>query len=242
MLDEFSRTRRIFGSESMNLLSNAHIIVFGIGGVGSYVAEALVRCGVGKITLVDNDVVSITNINRQLYALHSTIGKYKVDIAAQRICDINPNCQVFTNKTFFTPETSEVFDFSLYDYVADCIDTVSGKIQIVQKALESRVPVISCMGTGNKINPSMLEVSDISKTSVCPLARVMRKELKKRGIEHLKVVYSKEKPCSVNNDLCEEEANTKKKYIPASCSFVPSVAGLLISSEIVKDITGFRNN
>ena len=232
MLNEFSRTELIFKKEGMEKLASSRVAVFGIGGVGGYTVEALARSGIGAIDIIDNDRVCLTNINRQIYATHSTVGKYKVDVAAERIAEINPDCTVRTYKTFFLPETSGGFDFTVYDYIVDAIDTVTGKIAIVEKANKSGVPVISAMGAGNKIDPTAFEVADIKNTSVCPLARVMRRELAKRGIEHLKVVYSKEKP--IKAEECEEE--TEKRTIPGSVAFVPSVVGLIIAGEVIKDL------
>jgi tRNA A37 threonylcarbamoyladenosine dehydratase len=228
---KFSRSEMLFKKEGMTKLENASVIVFGIGGVGSYVVEALSRSKVGHIDLVDNDVISVSNINRQLIALNSSVGKDKVEVAKERILDINENCKVNTYKTFFLPENSNEFDFTKYDYVIDCIDTISGKIELVVKANNEGCKIISCMGTGNKVNPCMFEVSDIYKTSVCPLAKVMRKELKNRGIKKLKVVYSKEEPMKVIN-----VSGDGRKAIPGSNAFTPSVAGLIIASEVIKDL------
>lgn len=254
MLNEFSRTELNFGRENMQKLYDARVAVFGIGGVGGHVVEALVRTGVGQIDIIDDDEVCLSNLNRQIFALHSTLGMAKVDAAEQRIHDINPECIVHKHKTFFLPENAAQFDFSKYDYVVDCIDTVTAKIQLVMQAREAGVPIISSMGAGNKVNPAMLEVADISKTSVCPLARVMRRELKSRGVEHLKVVYSKEPalPAFDQDELGQavkdektqaalERGGNSKKRSPGSNAFVPSVAGLIIASEVVKDITGFHN-
>ena len=230
MENQFSRTELLIGNNALKRLQESRIAVFGIGGVGGYVAEALVRCGIGSLDIIDNDKVHITNLNRQIIALHSTIGKYKVDVAEERIKDINPNCKVTKHCTFFTPETSSEFDFRKYDYVVDAIDTVSGKIELVMKCNEADVPIISSMGAGNKIHPEMFEISDIYKTSVCPLAKVMRQELKKRGIKKLKVVYSKEPP------IKQKFGNTDSKRVPASISFVPSTVGLIIAGKVVNDI------
>lgn len=239
MADQFSRTQLIFGEEAMKKLNKSRVAVFGIGGVGGYTVEALVRIGVGEIDIIDNDTVSVTNLNRQIFALHSTLGKYKVDAARDRIMDINPDCKVNVYKTFYTPETSSEFDFTRYDYIVDAIDTVTGKIELVMNAEKCGTPVISSMGAGNKINPNMFEVTDIYKTSVCPLARVMRNELKKRGVKKLKVVYSKEK---VMSPVCESnEKNEFRRTLPGSNSFTPSVAGLIIAAEVVKDLTGIQN-
>ncbi len=235
----FSRTELLFGKNAMERLAKARVAVFGVGGVGGHVVEALARSGVGILDLIDNDTVSLTNINRQIYALHSTIGQYKVDVAKARILDINPSAVVNTYRTFYLPETADGFDFSQYDYVVDAIDTVSGKIQLVLQAKEAGVPVISSMGAGNKIHPELFEIADISKTSVCPLAKVMRQELRKCGVNHLKVVYSKEpamKPAEDSDALPPEEQGAKR-LAPGSNAFTPSVAGLLIAGEVVRDLT-----
>ena len=223
MKEQFSRTAQLLGNENVEKLFDKHVIVFGVGGVGGYVVEALARSGVGKISIVDNDVVNESNINRQIIALHSTVGMQKVEVLKNRILDINPECQVFVHNQFFLPENSKYFDFSIYDYVVDAVDTVTAKLEIIKKSKESNVPVISSMGTGNKLNPMGFKVSDISKTKVCPLARVMRNELKKRGISKVKCVYSEENPVI-------------QTQTPASVAFVPSVAGLLIASEVIKDL------
>ena len=252
MLNQFSRTQLIYGKENMEKLSNARVAVFGIGGVGGYTVEALARSGVGTLDLIDDDKVCLTNLNRQILATRRTIGKYKVDVAAERIHDINPDCVVNCYKTFYMPDTAEQFDFSQYDYVVDAIDTVTGKIMLVEQAKKSNTPVISSMGAGNKVNPAAFEVADIYETSVCPLAKVMRRELKKRGIKKLKVVYSKEKPIRPEEDLeisCRthcicppgtERTCTVRRDIPGSNAFVPSVVGLIIAGEVVKDITGMN--
>lgn len=231
MTEQFSRTKLLIGEEGLEKLKNAKVAIFGIGGVGGYTAEALTRSGIGTIDIIDNDTVNITNINRQIYAIHSTIGKYKVDVAKERMLDINPDVIVNTHKTFYLPETSNLFDFKNYDYIVDAIDTVTGKIELVMKAQEAGTPIICSMGTGNKLNPAMLEVSDIYKTSVCPLAKVMRQELKKRRVKKLKVVYSKEIPIKPES---AEESGIKRA--PGSTAFVPPVAGLIIASEVVKDL------
>ena len=223
MKEQFSRTAQLLGNENVENLFDKHVIVFGVGGVGGYVVEALARSCVGKISIVDNDVVNESNINRQIIALHSTVGMQKVEVLKNRILDINPECQVFVYNQFFLPENSNDFDFSIYDYVVDAVDTVTAKLEIIKKSKESNVPVISSMGTGNKLNPMGFKVSDISKTKVCPLARVMRNELKKRGISKVKCVYSEENPVI-------------QTQTPASVAFVPSVAGLLIASEVIKDL------
>lgn len=227
----FSRTANLLGENGMEKLKNARVAVFGIGGVGGYAVEALARSGVGALDLIDKDKVSLSNINRQIIALRSTVGEYKTEVAKERIADINPECIVRTHNIFFLPDTADEFDFSAYDYVIDAIDTVSGKIALIQKAKEQGVPIISAMGAGNKLDPTAFEVADISKTSVCPLARIMRKELKKRGITHTKVVYSKELP--KENDNFDEQT---QKPVPASIAFVPSVAGLILAGEVIKDL------
>ncbi len=228
---QFSRTEFLLGKEGIEKLKKAKVAVFGVGGVGGYVVEALARSGVGKIALVDKDTVSLSNINRQILALHSTVGRLKTEVAEERIRDINPACEVERYDLFYLPETADEVDFSAYDYIVDAIDTVSGKIAIIERATALKIPVISSMGTGNKLNPTAFEVTDIAKTSVCPLARVMRRELKKRGIERVKVLYSKEEP-SLNHCVDEESG----KAIPGSIAFVPSVAGLIIAAEVVKDL------
>lgn len=231
----FSRTQLLIGESALRKLNNARVAVFGIGGVGGYVVEGLVRSGVGALDLIDNDTVSESNLNRQIIALHSTIGQYKTEVAKARVLDINPNAAVQTYNVFYTDETSAQFDFSAYDYVVDAIDTVAGKLSLIENAVKAGVPVISAMGAGNKLNGAAFEVSDICKTSVCPLARVMRRELKKRGIEHVKVVYSKEEPIKTP-PIDSEELPQGKKQIPGSISFVPSVMGLIISGEVIKDL------
>ena len=238
MLNQFSRTELIFGKEGMEKLARSRVAVFGIGGVGGYTVEALARSGVGSIDIIDNDKICLTNINRQIYATCKTIGKYKVDVAAERVAEINPDCKVTAYKTFFLPQNQDEFDFTKYDYVVDAIDTVTGKIAIIEKANRSGVPVISAMGAGNKLDPTAFEVADIKNTSVCPLARVMRRELAKRGIEHLKVVYSKEKP--IKAEECIEESSDRRS-IPGSTAFVPSVVGLIIAGEVIKNLIGHTN-
>ncbi|MCI5656868.1 MAG: tRNA threonylcarbamoyladenosine dehydratase [Candidatus Pseudoruminococcus sp.] len=249
MLGRFSRTELLFGNEAMKKLENSRVAVFGVGGVGGYTVEALARSGVGTIDIIDDDKVCLTNINRQIIALTSTIGKYKVDVAEERIKDINPKIVVNKHKMFFTPETSGEFDFSQYDYVVDAIDTVTGKIELVMKANETKTPIICSMGAGNKLDPTAFEVADIYKTSVCPLARVMRTELRKRGVKKLKVVYSKEKPITPIEDMsiscrahcvCPPGAArkcTERRQIPGSTAFVPSVVGLIIAGEVIKDLS-----
>ena len=236
MLNEFSRTRMLLGDYAMARLAGAHVAVFGVGGVGGYVVEALARSGVGTLTLVDDDTVSLTNINRQIIALHSTLGIPKVDAARARIADICPETRVIARRAFFTPETADSFDFAQYSYVVDAIDTVSGKIALAVCAQKAGVPVISCMGAGNKLDPTAFEVTDISKTSVDPLARVMRRELRKRGIEHLTVVYSKEPARTPLPDPDIEAEKGQRRSVPASNAFVPAVAGLIAASKVIRDI------
>ncbi len=230
-MDQFSRTELLVGAEGIERLRNSRVAVFGIGGVGGYVVEALARSGVGTLDLIDNDKVSLTNLNRQIIATHSTIGRYKVDVAKKRVLDINPAAVVNTYRIFFVPETAADFDFHAYDYVVDAIDTVTGKIQLIVQADSACTSVISCMGAGNKMDPTAFRVADIYQTSVCPLAKVMRRELKKRGIRKLKVVYSEEVPIEV-----KAAAETEKKRIPGSNAFVPSVAGLIIAGEVVREL------
>ena len=230
MKEEFEREAMILGEEAIKKLEGSYVALFGLGGVGSYAAEALARSGVGRILLIDNDVVSKSNINRQLCALQSTVGRYKVDVVAKRLLDINPDIIIEKRYDFVLPENISSFDFESFDYVIDAIDTVSAKLAIAQSATEHGTPMISCMGTGNKLDPTALTVTDIAKTSVCPLARVMRRELKKRGITHLPVVFSTEEP--------KQQINVEgKKVPPASVAFVPSVAGLIAASEAIKSIT-----
>ncbi|MCH5195859.1 MAG: tRNA threonylcarbamoyladenosine dehydratase [Oscillospiraceae bacterium] len=236
MLNQFSRTELMLGKEAMEKLFASRVAVFGIGGVGGYAVEALARSGVGALDLIDNDVVCLTNINRQIIATHKTIGKYKADAAAERVSEINPEAKVRTFKTFYMPETAEQFDFSEYDYVIDAIDTVTGKIALVENAYAAGTPIISSMGAGNKLDPTAFEVADIYKTSVCPLARVMRYELKRRNIPALKVVYSKEKPIVPVEDTEVSEECPKRNQVPGSNAFVPSVAGLIIAGEVIKDL------
>lgn len=225
-MEEFKRTEILFGTEAMERLKQARVAVFGIGGVGGYVVEALARSGIGALDLIDYDSVSITNLNRQIIATHHTIGQKKVEVMKERISSIHPTCIVRTYPCFYLPENKDSFDFSQYSYIVDAVDTVTAKIQLVLEAKEKQIPIISSMGTGNKRNPEQLEVADIYETSVCPLARVMRRELKKRGIDKLKVVYSKEKPMKPLEDISS----------PGSTSFVPPAAGLIIASEVVKDL------
>ncbi|MBO5335116.1 MAG: tRNA threonylcarbamoyladenosine dehydratase [Clostridia bacterium] len=229
-MERFSRTQLLIGADGLQKLHNAKVAVFGVGGVGGYVVEALARSGVGGLTLIDPDRVSESNINRQIIALSSTVGQYKTHAAKARVMDIHPDCKVETLEIFYSPDVTD-FDFSPFDYVVDAVDTVSAKLAIVERAKSANIPVISSMGAGNKLNPTLFEVSDIAKTSVCPLARVMRRELKKRGIDHVKVVYSKEEPLPART--VDEESG---KAIPASIAFVPSVVGLIIAAEVVKDL------
>ena len=245
-ISQFVRTEILLGTEAMEHLKNARVAVFGIGGVGGHAVEALVRSGIGALDMIDHDTISLSNLNRQIVALHSTLGKYKVDVMKERALDINPQIQVTAHKCFYLPETADQFDFTKYDYVVDCIDTVTGKLQLIEAAKAAGVPIISSMGAGNKLNPVGFQVTDISKTSVCPLAKVMRRELKKRGIEDVKVVYSKEEPVSHQIEAKEEgtqknpmsEKNSRAKSIPGSSAFVPSVAGLIIAGEVIRDLAG----
>ena len=242
MENQFSRTELLFGKKAMEKFAGSRVAVFGIGGVGGYTTEALVRSGIGEIDLIDSDRVSLTNLNRQIIALRSTVGKYKVDIMQERIMDINPDIKVHVHKCFYLPETKDQFDFSKYDYVVDAVDTVTAKIQLVMEAKEAGVPIISSMGAGNKLDPAAFQVADIYKTSVCPLAKVMRRELKSRGIKKLKVVYSQELPIKPNPEAIsayqaeETPEESRKRSIPGSAAFVPSVAGLIIAGEVLKDL------
>ena len=230
MLEQFSRTELLIGEEKIEKLNKSKVAIFGIGGVGSFVVEGLVRAGVQNFILVDNDTICLTNLNRQLIATHKTIGKYKVEVAKERILEINPNAKIEIYQEFFMPNSEEIVN-STIDYIVDCIDTVTAKIELVLRANKLHIPIISSMGTGNKLDPTMFEVADIYETSVCPLAKVIRRELKVRGIENLKVVYSKEKP--IKMDVTK---NIAKSQVPGSISFVPSVAGLIIAGEVIKDI------
>ena len=235
MKEQFSRTQILLGEAAVEKLKNARVAVFGVGGVGGYTVEALARCGVGSLDLIDSDTVSVSNINRQILATHSTVGMLKVEAARMRILDINPECNVRTYPIFYLPETAAQFDFTAYDYIVDAIDTVTGKLQLVERAVAAGTPIICSMGTGNKLDPAAFQVADISKTSMCPLARIMRKELKKRGINHLKVVYSQEEALTPDVDP-EELARTGKRQIPGSVAFVPGAAGLILAGEVVKDL------
>lgn len=225
MENQYTRTVAVLGDDAIKKLNNSHVAVFGVGGVGSFTVEALARAGVGAIDLIDNDTFNVTNINRQLYATHKTIGQYKVDVAATRILDINPNCKVTTHKMFYLPENAETLDLSQYDYIVDAIDTVTAKVELVKRADSVGTKIISSMGTGNKLRADLFEIADIYKTSVCPLAKVMRTRLKKEGIKKLKVVYSKEEPI------------TNSQNVIGSVPFVPSVAGLIIAGEVIKELT-----
>ena len=248
MLNQFSRTQLLLGSDNMERLANAKVAVFGIGGVGGYVVEALARSGVGSFVIVDDDKVCLTNINRQIIATRKTIGKYKVEVMRDRILEINPDAKVEMRQCFYLPENAHEFDFSEYSYVVDAVDTVTAKIEIIMRAQAAGVPVISCMGAGNKLDPTQFHVADIYKTTMCPLAKVMRRELKKRRVKKLKVVYSEEMPIKPKDDManncrtnciCPPGAQhkcTEKRAIPGSTAFVPSVAGLIIAGEVVKDL------
>lgn len=248
MLNQFSRTELLLGSEAMEKIKNSRVAIFGIGGVGGFTAEALARSSVGIFDLIDDDKICLTNINRQIIATRKTVGQYKVDVMKERILEINPNAQVNVYKCFYLPETKGDFHFKEYSYVVDAVDTVTAKIELVLQAKESGTPIISCMGAGNKLDPTKFEVADIYKTSVCPLAKVMRRELKRRNVDKLKVVYSKEEPltpidseensCS-KNCICPPDTKrtcTQRRAIPGSVSFVPSVAGMIMAGEIIKDI------
>ena len=240
--NQFARTQLLFGHEAMERLAACRVAVFGIGGVGGYVVEALARSGIGALDLVDNDRFSITNLNRQLYATHATLGQFKADTAAERVHKINPDCIIRTYKVFYLPETAGLFDFSQYDYIVDAIDTVKGKLALIEQAQAAGVPVISAMGAGNKMDPAALRVADIYQTKVCPLARIMRSECRKRGIDHLKVVYSTEEPMRPVEPACEvpQDAgrDSPRRDTPGSTAFVPSAAGLIIAAEVVRDLSG----
>lgn len=250
MLNQFSRAQLLFGAGGMERLFQARVAVFGIGGVGGYTVEALARSGIGTLDLIDDDRVCLTNLNRQILAVHSTVGQYKVDVARRRILDINPGAVVHTYQTFYTPQTAEQFDFTRYDYVVDAIDTVTGKLELAVQAEKAGVPIISCMGTGNKMDPTAFRVADIYKTSMCPLARIMRRELKKRGIKKLKVVYSQEPPMTPEEDMASScrthcicppgtaRKCTQRRQVPGSNAFVPAAAGLILAGEVVKDLSG----
>lgn len=240
MPDQYSRTRLLLGADAMERLRSARVAVFGLGGVGGHAVEALARSGIGALDLIDDDTVSITNLNRQLLATYSSIGRYKVDVAAERIRDIDPGIRVRTYKTFFLPETAEQFDFSQYDYVLDAIDTVTGKLALITQAKAAGTPIICCMGTGNKLDPTAFTVTDISKTSGCALARITRKECAKRGIRGVKVVYSKELPLTPKEDPADpsepQREGSSRRSTPGSTAFVPAVAGLIMAGEVIKDL------
>lgn len=237
MIDQFSRTALLLGLSGMERLKAARVAVFGVGGVGGFAVEALARSGIGTLDLIDNDTVSLTNLNRQIIALHSTVGKPKVDVAADRAHDINPDIRINRRCCFYLPETADTFDFSQYDFVIDAIDTVKGKIELVMRCKESGVPLIASMGAGNKLDPTAFRTADLFQTKVCPLARVMRYELKKRGLHRLRVVYSEEVPIRPEHGVSEEAANIGKHDVPGSTAFVPSVAGLIIAGEVIKAIS-----
>ena len=243
MLDQYSRTRLLLGEDGVQRLKNARVAVFGLGGVGGYIAEALARSGIGAMDLIDNDTVSLTNLNRQMLATHSSIGRYKVDVASDRIKDIDPSISVRTYRTFFLPETAVKFDFSQYDYVVDAIATVTGKLALIAQAKAVGVPIISCMGTGNKLDPTAFRVADISKTSGCALARIMRKECAKRNLRGIKVVYSEELPCTGEDseELAAERAGSSRRSTPGSVAFVPGVAGLIMAGEVIKDLVSAKS-
>ena len=239
MEDQFTRTRLLLGQEAIEKLHHSRVAVFGIGGVGGYVVEALARSGVGALDLIDKDTVSLSNLNRQIIATHSTIGQYKVDVVAARVLDINPDIRVRTSKVFFLPDTADQFDFRQFDYVVDAIDTVTGKLALIVRAKEAKIPLISSMGTGNKLDPTRFEVADLAKTTMCPLARIMRKECHKRGIDHVKVVYSKEEalvPMDDGGNPAGTSGDPGRRATPGSTAFVPSVAGLIIAGEVIKDL------
>lgn len=234
MENQFSRTELLIGKDAVEKLKQSHVAVFGIGGVGGFTVEALARSGIGELDLIDNDCVSLSNINRQIIATHSTIGKLKIEAARERALDINPDIKINIFNTFYNSDTADTFDFSKYDYIVDAIDTVSAKLELIERSKKSGTPVISSMGAGNKLDPTAFEVADISKTSVCPLAKVMRRELKKRGITKVKVVYSKEEPRKI--ELKNEQLPDGKRQIPTSIAFVPSTVGLIIAGEVIKDL------
>ena len=237
MKEQFLRTAMLLGEAAVDKLGKARVAVFGIGGVGGYTVEALARAGIGQLDLIDSDTVSLSNINRQILAAHSTVGRPKVEAARDRILDINPDCVVRMHQVFYTPETAPQFDFTEYDYIVDAIDTVTGKLALVERSVAANTPIISCMGTGNKLDASAFQAADISKTTMCPLARIMRKELGKRGIKHLKVVYSQEEALSPTG-WEEEAAALGKRQIPGSVAFVPGAAGLILAGEVIRDLAG----
>ncbi len=234
-MDAFSRTRMLLGDAAMEKLAASRVAVFGLGGVGSFAVEALARSGLGALDLVDHDTLGQTNLNRQLFALHSTLGMPKAEAARARVLDIHPRCRVTARVTFYGPDTAASFDFTRYDYVLDCIDTVTGKLALIQAARAAGVPILCCLGTGNKLDPTAFRISDLSETSVCPLARILRKECRRRGIENLKVLWSPEEPVDPTPDSLEELPQGRRS-LPGSCAFVPSVAGLLLAGEVIKDL------
>lgn len=240
MKEQFQRTGLLIGHCGIEKLQSSRVALFGVGGVGSFTAEALIRAGIGNLDLFDNDTVCTSNLNRQMIALHSTLGQYKVDACRNRLLDINPEADIGAYRIFYLPETADQVDLSRYDYIVDCIDTVSAKLELVVRAKSLGIPIIASMGTGNKLDPTAFEVADISKTSVCPLARVMRMELRKRGVTHLKVVYSREIPRVPLNDISTETLTASRRSTPGSISFCPSVAGLILAGEVIKDLTGIR--
>lgn len=240
MKEQFSRSALLIGCEGIERLQSARIALFGVGGVGSYTAEALIRAGIGALDLFDNDTVCPSNLNRQLIALNSTLGRYKVDVAKERLLDINPDAKIEAHRMFYLPTTADKVDLSRYDYIIDCIDTVAAKIELVVRANALNIPIIASMGTGNKLDPTAFEIADISKTTVCPLARVMRQELRKRDIHHLKVVYSREIPRTPMTAESSEALQTSRRATPGSVSFCPSVAGLILAGEVIRDLTGIR--
>ena len=235
-MEPFSRTRLLLGDDAMGKLRNATVAVFGLGGVGGYTVEALARSGVGSLVLIDHDTISLTNINRQILATHATVGMDKAEAARLRVLDINPQIHVEARKEFFGPDTADTFDFSKYDYVVDAIDTVTGKLALAQAAQAAGTPILCCLGTGNKLDPTKFQITDITKTSVCPLARIMRKEWAKRGIRHLKVLFSTEDPIPTDPAAISEELPEGRRALPGSVAFVPSVAGLMIAGEVIKDL------
>ncbi len=237
MADQYSRTRLLLGEDGISKLRKARVAVFGLGGVGGYTAEALARSGIGRLDLIDNDVINLTNLNRQILALHSTIGQPKVEVAKARILDIDPTVQVVTHQTFYLPETAEQFDFTQYDYVVDAIDTVTGKLALIAQAKAAGVPIISCMGTGNKLDPTGFQVADISQTSGCALARIMRKECAKRGLTDIKVVYSQELPTPPQGEPEPQPEGSTRRSAPGSTAFVPAVAGLIMAGEVIRDLS-----
>lgn len=239
-MDRFIRTKRLIGADNLEKLKNARVAIFGIGGVGGYVAEALVRSGIEAFDLIDNDTVSVTNINRQIIATTDTVGEFKTEVMKKRMESINPNVKVTVRNCFFLPENKQEFDFTQYTYVVDAVDTVTAKLTIIEEAKKAGVAVISSMGTGNKLDATAFEVADISKTSVCPLAKVMRKELRQRGIKGVKVVYSKEEAITPTEDSAEQQENSNKRAIPASIAYVPAVAGLILAGEVIQDICGIQ--